>query len=252
MMEDPEMKIKDFWYKDPCTVLSLDDFEDGTTKEEAIKICRRVFNHPDDNSENLISIACGKCTSVVSVVDGTEYEDIPIQVLGPSEDFYREVALAMVSDFEEVEEDAEFEDYDEDALPEDGEAKSIIDEDDDSSATNKSSLILLFNPGRRFLLMGDATCASIKDAMEHYDLTKCTIKVPHHGSKHNMTTEIIDDLQIVQSVISAKGSKKHPSRAIVHWLSKYGNVYSTHKTNDLYYHSGELAGYSAIPLRKKQ
>ena len=59
------------------------------------------------------------------------------------------------------------------------------DEDDDTSATNRSSLILLFNPGRRFLLLGDATCASIRDAMENHDLTKCTIKVPHHGSKHS-------------------------------------------------------------------
>lgn len=253
LMEDQEISIKDFWYKNPCSVMTLDDFEEGTTKAEAIKICKSVYNHPEDNSKNLIILAERKCTgSVVSVKDGTVYCDIPIKVLGPSEDYYHEVALDMVRDFKEVSDEAEFEAYDEDALPKDEDAKSIIDEDDDNSPTNKSSLILLFDPGRRFLLMGDATCASIKDAMSHHDLTNCTIKVPHHGSKHNMTTEIIDRLQLNQSVISAKGSKKHPSSAIVHWLSKYGNVYSTHKTKGLYYHSGQSTGEVAIPLRKKQ
>lgn len=252
LMEDRQMTIVDFWYKDPCSVLYLNDFDKGTTKDEAIKICHSIFNHPTDNSKNLIDLANRKCTGTVkSVGDGDCHTDIPITVMGPSEDYYREVAIDMLNDFKEIEDEADFEDYDETALPNDDDAKSVIDEDDDTSATNRSSLILLFNPGRRFLLLGDATCASIKEAMKHHDLTKCTIKVPHHGSKHNLTTEIIDELDIVQSVISAKGSKKHPSSAIVHWLSKYGNVYSTHKSGGLFYHSENTSGGEATPLRSK-
>ena len=252
LMEDRQMTIVDFWYKDPCSVLTLDNFEEGTTKKVAVEICHSVFNHPEDSSKNLIDIAKRKCTGIVkSVKNGDSYISIPITVLGPSEDYYREVAIDMLNDFKEVEDEADFEEYDENALPNDEDAKSVIDEDDDTSATNRSSLILLFNPGRRFLLLGDATCASIKDAMEHNDMTKCTIKVPHHGSKHNLTTEIIEELDVVQSVISAKGSKKHPSNAIVHWLSKHGNVYSTHKTRDLYYQS-EMTRRGATPLRAKQ
>lgn len=252
LMEDRQITIVDFWYKDPCSVLYLKDFEKGTTKDEAIKICHSIFNHPTDNSKNLIDLAKRKCIGTVrSVADGDCHTNIPISVLGPSEYYYREVAIDMLNDFKEIEDEADFEVYDESALPNDDDAKSVIDEDDDTSATNRSSLILLFNPGRRFLLLGDATCASIKDAMKHHDLTKCTIKVPHHGSKHNLTTEIIEELDIKQSVISAKGSKKHPSSAIVHWLSKYGNVYSTHKSGDLYYYSGPATGIVSTPLRAK-
>lgn len=252
LMEDRQMTIVDFWYKDPCSVLTLDDFVEGTTKNEAVEICHSIFNHPTDNSRNLIAFAYRKCTGTVkSVKDGDSHISIPITVMGPSDDYYRQVAIDMLNDFKEIDDEADFEEYDEKALPNDDDAKSVIDEDDDASATNRSSLILLFNPGRIFLLLGDATCASIKDAMEHYNLTKCTIKVPHHGSKHNLTTEIIEDLDIVQSVISAKGSKKHPSSAIVHWLSKYGNVYSTHKSGDLTYHSENTGGDGATPLRAK-
>lgn len=252
LMEDEQMTIVDFWFKDPCTVLTLDDFKKGTTKDEAIEICHSVFNHPTDDSKNLIDLAEWKCTGTVkSVEDGDSHISIPITVMGPSDGYYREVAIDMLNDFKEIEDEADFEQYDENALPNDENAKSVIDEDDDTSATNRSSLILLFNPGRRFLLLGDATCVSIRDAMENHDLTKCTIKVPHHGSKHNMTTEIIEELDVVQSVISAKGSKKHPSSAIVHWLSKYGNVYSTHKSGDLYYYSGPATGIGSTPLRAK-
>lgn len=252
LLEDPQVNIVDFWLKDPAAVLSAEDFEDDVTDQEATDICRSVFNHPTDSNKNLIELACRKCSGkVLHVSDGCQHDSLPITVVGPSDDLYREVVIEMINQFEELEDEADTTVYDEQALPNDNDAKSVIDEDDDESATNKSSLMLLFNPGRRFLLLGDATCASIKDAMNRHDLTNCTIKVPHHGSKHNMTTEIIEDLKVVQSVISAKGTRKHPNSAIVHWLSKSGNVYSTHKTHGLHY-SSEPTTNAADPLRSKQ
>lgn len=252
LFEDEAMEIVDFWYKDPWSVISVDDFEEDITEAVAIQVCRRVFNHPSEDGKNLIEIAEDKCTGVVkSIIDGDICDFMPLTVVGPSEEYYREVAIEMVSEFEEIVDDPDDDKYDEEALPNDEDAKSVIDEDDDPSATNKSSIMLLFNPGPRYLLLGDATCASIKEAMQHHNLTGCIVKVPHHGSKHNLTTEIIEDLKISQSVISAKGSKKHPNNAIVHWLSKSGNVYSTHKTKGLYY-SSEPTIIGATPLRKKQ
>lgn len=104
-------------------------------------------------------------------------------------------------------------------------AKSVIDDDDDDSFTNKSSLILLFKPSekRKFLLTGDATCSSLFDVLVTFDkdLLGCILKVPHHGSKHNLNTKLIDLLSPSSAVISAKGSRKHPNSGIVYWLSKY-------------------------------
>jgi beta-lactamase superfamily II metal-dependent hydrolase len=77
------------------------------------------------------------------------------------------------------------------------------------------------------------------------------LKVPHHGSKHNLTTDIIDKLSPKMSIISAKGSRKHPNSGIVYWLSRHGNVYSTHKSGDLLYPKRPEQP-SATPLKPKQ
>ena len=134
-------------------------------------------------------------------------------------------------------------------------AKSSIDnEPDDCSPTNAGSIILLFEPiaGRRFLLFGDANRAAIADAVSNSaNLTGCTIKVPHHGSKHNLTSALIDELAPNCAIISAKGTQKHPSRGIVHCLSKHCNVYSTHKSGNLI-HTSYPVNNPAIPLKKKQ
>lgn len=49
----------------------------------------------------------------------------------------------------------------------------------------------------------------MKDAVEDYpqNIPGSTLKVPHHGSKHNLTTEVINMLKPSSAVISAKGSK---------------------------------------------
>ena len=139
-------------------------------------------------------------------------------------------------------------------LPTEEEAKSVMDEVKEESPTNKSSLILLFHPnGHNFLLTGDACSATLKDAVEDYpqNIPGCVLKVPHHGSKHNLTTEVIEMLKPSSAVISAKGSKKHPNRAVVHFLSKHCNVYSTSKSGTLIYQS-EPVTRPADALRKKQ
>ena len=77
------------------------------------------------------------------------------------------------------------------------------------------------------------------------------IEVPHHGSKHNLTSVLIDKLAPCCAIISAKGSRKHPSRGIVHCLSNHCNVYSTHKSGTLIHTSYPITT-PAIPLKEKQ
>ena len=128
-----------------------------------------------------------------------------------------------------------------------------MDTEKEASPTNKASLIVLFHPGnRKFLLAGDACAKSIHDAIDTYgdEVIGSTLKVPHHGSKHNLTTEVIDLLSPQSATISCKGSKKHPNSGVVYWLSKYCNVYSTAKSGTLIYQSTPVQ-HPAIPLKKK-
>jgi beta-lactamase superfamily II metal-dependent hydrolase len=159
----------------------------------------------------------------------------------------------MLEDYAEMEDDPDFEPYDEAILLDEKSARSVIDLDDDPSCSNRSSMVLLFAPsdGRHFLFPGDAACISLSPVLREYGsiLKGCTLKVPHHGSKHNLSTSIIDCLMPASAVISAQGSKKHPNSGIVYWLSRYCNVYSTHKSNALIYGS-DING-KAIPLKER-
>lgn len=92
---------------------------------------------------------------------------------------------------------------------------------------------------------------SLMQFLINTNLSGCRIKVPHHGSKHNLTSVLIDKLAPCCAIISAKGSRKHPSRGIVHCLSNHCNVYSTHKSGTLIHTSYPITT-PAIPLKEKQ
>ena len=142
----------------------------------------------------------------------------------------------------------------EDEILTDKEVKSVMDTEKETSATNKASLILLFHPGnQKFLLAGDACAKSLHDVVDNLgdEVKNSILKVPHHGSKHNLTTDVIDLLAPTSATISCKGSKKHPNSGVVYWLSKYCNVYSTAKSGTLTYRSTPIE-HPATPLKKKQ
>lgn len=253
LLNDQEVDIENFCVMDPWEYLEKEDFTRVKYRQNAKMKARSPFNSPNGSSENLIEIAEKK--GILCVVhEGDYFSDIPLFVIGPSQEYYKECVLGMVEEFAELKDDPNLEKFDEKTFPDDKEAKSVIDKVEDESYTNKSSMVLMFRPSddKKFLLCGDAASSSLQDLIDRKkEIVKyCTIKVPHHGSKHNLTTSIIDSLSPVSAVISAKGTKKHPNSAIVQWLSKYCNVFSTHKSGNLIYKSVPPDS-PAIPLKPK-
>lgn len=244
LLTDWQTIINNFVIRRPDTLMRT-----GELKAAA----KAVYNHPADFRRNLIDEAF-RYSNLMEPNLGVDVDGIPIAVIGPRPSFFQDACLQMAIDFAELEDDQDNEKYAEDELPTDEEAQSVMDEVKEESPSNKSSLILLFHPaGRNFLLSGDACSATLKDAVEDCPLLipGCTLKVPHHGSKHNLTTEVIDLIRPTSAVISAKGSKKHPNSAVVHFLSKHCNVYSTSKSGSLTYQSIPVTN-PAIALRNKQ
>ncbi len=91
--------------------------------------------------------------------------------------------------------------------------------EDDGSVPNASSISLLAEyKGRSFLFTGDATSASLVDGLDRLKkergLTRIRVdalKVPHHGSKNNLSTEVMKRLSCENFLISTNGSKfDHP------------------------------------------
>lgn len=236
LLSDKNLIINEFWLTDPAHFLSADDLKRYSDEESAMKAVQKIYNHPNDDSQNLIHLALSKCKNVYSVVKGDKHVFLPITIIGPTSEYYQEVVKDMVKEYGvNTYEECDTEKYDEAAKIEEQNVKSVIDEDDDPSPFNKSSLIILYEPakGSHFVFAGDATCASLTQVLSDYPYLRSIdfLKVPHHGSKHNLNTSIIDSLSPQSSYISAKGTRKHPNPAIVSYLSKYGDVYSTHKSN---------------------
>ena len=254
LLTDRSVSITNFYIRRPDLVVANDFRRLFYSTGQLEASAKATYNHPTDACRNLIDEA-SSYSKLVEPSMGTDVPGMPLMMIGPTPGFFENACYEMSLNFAELEDEAFFERYAEDELPSDEDAKSVMDEVKEESSTNKSSLILLFHPsGCNYLLAGDTCSAALKDAVQAYPdlIPGCTLKVPHHGSKHNLTTEVIDMIRPSSAVISAKGSKKHPNSAVVHFLSKYCDVYSTHKCNGALTYQNTPVNNPATALRKKQ
>jgi hypothetical protein len=111
----------------------------------------------------------------------------------------------------------------------------------DNSVYNLSSIIVLAEAdGKRMLLTGDGLGANIleglveaglleSDGTLHVDL----LKMPHHGSKRNVTEGFLQAVTADHYVISANGKYDNPDLDMLKMLSKTrgGDAYMVHLTN---------------------
>ena len=255
LLNDRNITINEFWLNTPDDVITEEEYYQRYSRRDWLSHCRECYAHPTDTqSPNLVSLAQNKCQNVQSAYKGKSHPQIPLSVVGPTKKFYYPHAIEILKN-NKKKKDEDNSLYEDVGSFSSFQAKSSIDnEPDDCSPTNAGSIILLFKPvdDCKFLLLGDANRAAIMDAISNNaNLAGCKIKVPHHGSKHNLTSGLIDKLAPSCAIISAKGSQKHPSRGVVHCLSNHCNVYSTHKSKGLF-HTSAPVNNPAIPLKKKQ
>lgn len=143
------------------------------------------------------------------------------------------------------------------ALPQ----EHFFDDDGGTTATNNSSVVLsLAIGGRRLLLTGDAGVHALNEALDYLDETGYSamplafLQAPHHGSRHNLDTALLDRLlgapgtqfgfQQVEAFVSASPeAPKHPSPVITNaLLRRSAAVYSTE--------SGHIC-HSDVPIYRR-
>lgn len=131
---------------------------------------------------------------------------------------------------------------------------------DDTSPENNMSVVQYANLcNQKILLTGDAGRATLTEAIDfapNVDLSLPgidRIQVPHHGSRHNVSTEILDNLlgpkldsqtEDFSAIISAaKDDKNHPRKTVIRaFIHRGAKVISTEG-------SGKRTGYNA-PTRE--
>lgn len=137
-------------------------------------------------------------------------------------------------------------------------SKTLENAEDDPSSHNKSSVIVLFEPsdGNKFLFMGDACRDSINNIPKYLKpeiQNVYWLKVPHHGSKHNLNSCIINHIHPKVAYISTEKYGHYLSKAVVNAFNKLGSkVYSTHTNGNMCHHKNTRthSGYStANPIK---
>ncbi|MBT4968594.1 MAG: MBL fold metallo-hydrolase [Bacteroidetes bacterium] len=121
--------------------------------------------------------------------------------------------------------------------------------EEDTSPENNMSLVQYANLcGEKILLTGDAGRATLFEAIDYAPVVGLIlpgidrIQVPHHGSRHNVSTELLDELlgpkldtlqKNFTSIISAaKEDKNHPRKAVIRaFMHRGGKVITTEGSN---------------------
>ncbi len=225
------IEIKKFWIHDPGMHISITDIKKALS---TATISRNIsyITESIDNSTNLLSLIDKKGIPREEPFAGIGHSTVPLLVLGPTISFYQDLVKGFRDITSIIKEEILCESY---AIRDISESESLsdtLDADDDKSFENNSSVIIVFKPDDKlFLFTGDAGVIAFDSVFDSYPGLKNVffLKVPHHGSKYNLSSKIITQLAPKTAYIPASGTRKYPSRAVVNALKKIGcNVYSTH------------------------
>ncbi|MDB5141420.1 MAG: hypothetical protein JWQ66_133 [Mucilaginibacter sp.] len=228
------IRIDEFWIHDPSKhkleIRKLrEELNIDNTIEKALKYVFESLHY----NESLISlIDKKKIRRDREPFAGLKYEYAPLWVVGPAESYY-ELLLSRFRDVEQL-----FEEENlllkslkgGEIITEELTSRQLLDLNNDRSKENNSSVIMLFKPEEgKYLFTSDAGPVALKKACESYDLTNLDwLDVPHHGSRYNLSSELIKKFNPKVAYISCDGSKHYPSTAVVKELKAINcRVYST-------------------------
>lgn len=235
------------WREDIINGLS-DCFKDGRVTDNSIK---NKLQEGLNKAYELEQLANNKKIPIEDPFTGLSEFDGVITVLSPSEEYYKQLLSEFRCTPEPVNED------DKNIITKTVEKiKNVIstiwgvdnlEENPETSAENNSSVILLLAiNNKKFLLTADAGVPALHmaaDNLENMGLSaNCAdyVQVPHHGSKHNINTKILN--RIVGKCVdkNSKANKrgivsaskiddgKHPSKQVLNAFKQRGvNVFKT-------------------------
>lgn len=227
-----------FWVNDPTKHEFVpDDVQRIQTQKTLDAKLKCVYNYKEDSTKNLLDLIDSAGIRRTEVFAGDNLSEPRITIISPTRDYYESLLpkfrnrLKFHWALEALEENTysrEVDTSDDITL-----SKTLDDATDDSSAHNQSSIVFLLetDDGNKFLFAGDAG----RNAFNHIPqkmLSKISgvtwMKVPHHGSKHNLDSIIIKHLNPRVAFISTEKQGKYLNRATVFALKKNGTkVYST-------------------------
>ncbi|HEY2967270.1 MAG TPA: MBL fold metallo-hydrolase [Casimicrobiaceae bacterium] len=166
---------------------------------------------------------------------------LKLTVLGPTRDkllklkpvWERECAKAGLDPLEQLPPVVEDADVEPMGVP-NVEALAATPFDEDDAPANGSSISLLAEfEGKRILLGADAHPTTLTSAIERLvgpgqRLALTAFKLPHHASKHNVSVDLLEQVQCNKYLVSTNGAQfKHPDREAIARVIKHGGASPT-------------------------
>jgi beta-lactamase superfamily II metal-dependent hydrolase len=226
--------IQEFWIHDPKShkidVSEIKSFFAEDYFEKGLKYVVESLNF----SKDLISIIDEKNIGRQQPLEGMSHPEIPIKVLGPTDEYYKE-KLKSFRDLHLLYESVAIEKATADHFHLDDKVREFDKLIDRSNENNSSTILLFSGDNNKVLFTSDAGPEAILPVMQKYNLKDLDLlDVPHHGSKNNLTTDIMNKLNPRTAFISCGGS--NPDPFIVDYLtSKRTKVFSTKTHQDIRY-----------------
>jgi len=224
------LTVEEMWLHRPWLLSKelLDIFKDGRITGNSLK--GRLKDALNIVSE-LETIAKQKGTKLKEPFTGLIYDDGVIKVLGPTENYYTELLPLFRTTPEPVNESFIRKTFS--ALKENinmvFESMNIetLNESGETSPENNSSVVSLFSfAGQKVLFTGDAGIPALTRAISFANQNSIVLnnlsvlQVPHHGSKRNVSPNILDSIKAEGAYISCpkEGDPKHPAKKVTNAL----------------------------------
>lgn len=249
------ISIREIWIHDPARHVEKGLIQWVTDKETRNVKARSVYDINDGNLwevlDLLISNGKIKWAEPFSNSSKSDWNGV-ISVIGPTIEYYTSLVPDFRNDLLRKKNGDDSAEPDTIDIEEADETlnKRIDEAYDDSSPHNRSSVIFLFTPqkGKKYLFTGDAcrdsfnnlTDKALYNSLNNLDW----LKIPHHGSIHNLDSTLITHFSPKTAYVSTKEYNNYLSRSIINALKKKGvKVYSTNIHGSMNHRNG-------TPLKK--
>jgi len=231
----------------------------GLADEAESEAVRTVATHLADSVETtqrLITALEGRGVAVEEPFADANNRIGPMEVLGPTQAFFEE-RIQFYADVKMldrmVEQGISFRRRKTagsgPAAPDEVLAAAI---DDPEAEKQASAILLLVYEGDKYLFCGDAGRAAFGACP---DLEKARglhlLKVPNHGSKHNLDPELLDLLRPALAYISGSGVGINPHPDLVTALKNRGAViYTTAHSGNVWHRRGDVPPRTGFETRR--
>ena len=244
ILKNKAITIGHFWMPLPWSHINYAGLTASLSRAAQSKVAN-IVRASLDRSQELYGLAIANKTQVSEPFDRMNIG--PLYVCGPTVQFYRDLLLEF-SDLEKLQQyDTALAKYEQKLLVEKFSegvrvgGRPLNESDGELGAgrtepENDSSVILTAYHGTsRFLFTADAGVPALQAAVSRYYLNNLHwMQIPHHGSRRNITEELIGYFNAKYAFVSAEGSIEHPRRKVVNAFKSAGTkVYSTHYPKSL-------------------